>query len=83
MALRLHQADLLDGAAETIAFDRSDFFKIAVRLGMESYWRRSVSEEFVKQKSILETDMACMQSYEGILERAEAKTEKLTREQAT
>ena len=83
MALRLHQADLLDGAAETIAFDRSDFFKIAVRLGMESYWRRSVSEECVKQKSILETDMACMRSLEDILERAVAKTEKLTREQAT
>tara|TARA_B100000676_G_scaffold309705_1_gene374047 strand:+ start:2496 stop:2648 length:153 start_codon:yes stop_codon:yes gene_type:complete len=50
---------------------------------MEPDWRRSVSEEFVKQKSILETDMACMRSYEGILERAEAKTEKLTREPAT
>ena len=82
-AVELHQADLLDGASEIIAFDQSNFIKIAVHLGMEPDWRRSVSERFVKQTSMLETDMAYMRSLEGILERAAAKTEKLTREPAT
>ena len=62
---------------DTIAADRNAFIEIGVRLGKDPDWRYSIAERLKEQRSILETDMACMRAMEDFLEHAVKKTETL------
>ena len=62
---------------DTIAADRNAFIEIGVRLGKDPDWRYSIAERLKEQRSILETDMACMRAMEDFLEHAVKNTETL------
>ena len=62
---------------DTIAADRNAFIEIGVRLGKDPDWRYSIAQRLKEQRSILETDMACMRAMEDFLEHAVKKTETL------
>ena len=60
----------LIGVEDTIAEDSESFVEIAVRLGNEPEWRKSISDKIRSGRRQLETDMSCMRAMEDFLEQA-------------
>ena len=55
----------LIGIEDTIAKDVDDYVQIAVKLGLDPEWRRSVSSRIVERRHLLFDDTSCVKSLEA------------------
>lgn len=58
------------GVTETIASDEAGYIAIAVRLGLDPEWRRTISEAMMRQHSQLFDDKTCVTALEDFYRRA-------------
>jgi protein O-GlcNAc transferase len=61
------------GVTETIAATLDDYVDIAVRLGNDTVWRRSVSAKIAATRHLLYRDNACIKGLEDFFEKAVAE----------
>ncbi len=63
------------GITETVAKSADDYIEIAVRLGQDAAWRRSISEKIAITKARCYRDRDCVAALEDFFERCVAETE--------
>ena len=61
------------GVTETIAATPDDYVDIAVRLGNDTEWRRSISEKIAAARHLVYRDKACIKGLEDFFEKAVAE----------
>jgi protein O-GlcNAc transferase len=57
------------GVTETIAATPDDYVDIAVRLGNDTEWRRSISEKIAATRHCVYQDTACIKGLEDFFEK--------------
>lgn len=61
------------GVTETIASTLDEYIELAVRLGLDSKYRKQISEKIAANKHFIYHDQACVAALEGFLERVTKK----------
>jgi predicted O-linked N-acetylglucosamine transferase (SPINDLY family) len=56
------------GVTETIASSLDEYVALAVRLGLDSDWRKQISEKIAKNKHLIYSDRTCVDALEKFLE---------------
>jgi predicted O-linked N-acetylglucosamine transferase (SPINDLY family) len=67
-----HSSAILNmmGVTETIASDLDEYVKLAVRLGMDTEWRRRISAKVAAKKHLVYRDHTCVTALEDFIVRA-------------
>ena len=67
-----HSAAILTmmGMRETVASTIDEYIALAVKLGLDSEWRRQMSEKIADSKDLIYNDRSCITALENFLEKA-------------
>jgi predicted O-linked N-acetylglucosamine transferase (SPINDLY family) len=57
------------GVTDTIAKNEDEYIEIAVKLGLETEWRKSIVEQMVTRHSYLYNDKTCVEALEDFYRR--------------
>jgi protein O-GlcNAc transferase len=61
---------IMMGVAETIASSLNEYVALAVRLGLDSDWRKQISDKITANKHLIYRDRTCIDGLENFLENA-------------